>query len=228
MARNQYPPDVFLSPAFAIKRFQGLREKHGNKKALSEVEFKPEREMWITGVFLLGIGDLTHKQYWLRPNNEDTTPDTYSISLLASDKGATAEMQNIEIFEYENHNKNTLIEAITKKLDNKAYPDDYTLLCYIHDRGGEKLTPIEIVKQVKKIKPKIAQIWILANVLNPLTSNEHMLIQVYPEPIVYKFDYLEAIKKQNQVEMIHAKKDLRKMIKEVIFEPIGLHILKLP
>ena len=58
MARQQYPQDIYLSPPFAIKRFLGLRQKHGDKAAVTKSEYKPEREAWITGVFLLGLSKI--------------------------------------------------------------------------------------------------------------------------------------------------------------------------
>lgn len=227
MARKQYPEDIYLSPCFAIKRFMGLRQKHGDLNAVTKTEFKPEREMWISGVFLLGISQLTNKKYWLRPNNEDTAPDTFAITLLNSKKGVTAEIQNIEIFEYGKHVKVDIVTAIKQKLFNKNYPENYLLLCYIHDRGGEEFKPRDIFEAVKNINPKIAQIWVLIGVAES-TSTDHVIVQVFPHLVTKKFDYIDLCKKLNQKEMIRGRRDLTKKTTEVEFEPLGKFILKLP
>lgn len=228
MARNQYPDDIYLSPCFAIKRFLGLRDKHGDRDALTKAEFKPEREMWITGVFLLGISQLTQKEYWLQPNTEDTAPDTLAISLVEAKRGVTAEIQNIEIFEYEKHAKASLTVAIKKKLKGKAYPDNYLLLCYIHGRPGEALKVKEIFESVKKIKPTISQVWLLTSILSDDSSSMHVITQVFPHLIVKKFDYLELCKSRTQKEIIQAKRDLTKKTMKVEFKPLGGLILRLP
>lgn len=227
MSRKQYPDDIYLSPCFAIKRFLGLRDKHGDKEAILRGEFKPEREMWVTGVFLLGISQLTKKEYWLRVNIEDTAPDTFAISLIDAERGVTAEIQNIEIFEYESHAKMDLTEAIKKKLANKTYPDNYLLLCYVHGRAGEEFKPKRVFEAVKTFNPQVAQIWILANVLSD-DSADHVVVRIFPNLLMKKFDYLELCKISKQIEMIRARRDLRKKITKVEFEPLGDYILKLP
>mgnify|MGYP001569112675 CR=1 FL=1 len=227
MSRNLYPEDIYLSPCFAIKRFLGLRDEYGDLEAVTNGEYKPEREMWITGVFLLGIGLLTGKEYWLRPNREDSAPDIFAISPVGSKKGVVAETQNIEIFEYESHSKGTLIEAIRGKLSGKAYTDNYLLLCYVHDRAGEEFNTKEVCEAVKSISPNISQIWVLTNTLGTVNT-EHVMVQVFPNYILRRYNYIELCKSSKQIEMIKARRDLTKITTEVEFEPLGKYILKLP
>lgn len=224
MARKIYPDDVYFSPPFAIKRFLGVREKHGDKAAVTKGEYKPEREAWITGVFLLGLSKLAKREFWLRINNDDTAPDTFTISFVETEKGVMAEIQYVEIFEYEKHSTTDLVGAITNKLKGKAYPDNYILLCYVHDRTGEIFNTKELYEKMKNFNTKIAEIWILANILSE-TNSEHVIFQVFPDENGCKFDYIKEYKKSTQKEMINPK---RGSAKKVEFTPMGKAILKLP
>lgn len=224
MARKIYPNDVYFSPSFAIKRFLGLREKYGDKAAVTKSEYKPEREAWITGVFLLGLSKIAKREFWLKINNDDTAPDTYTISFVETEKGVTAEIQCVEIFEYEKHSKTDLVRAISDKLNGKAYPDNYILLCYIHDRTGEIFNTREVFEKMKNFDTNIAEIWVLANILSPANS-EHVIFQVFPKENGCKFDYVEEYKQSIQKEMINPK---RGMAKKIEFTPMGKTILKLP
>jgi hypothetical protein len=224
MARKQYPIDVYLSPPFAIKRFLGLRQKHGDKAAVTKSEYKPEREAWITGVFLLGLSKIAKREFWLRVNTEDTVPDVYTISFVETARGVTAEMQNVEVFEYESHAHTDIIGAIENKLKGKVYPDNYILLCYVHDRTGEVFNTNEIYERVKVLNLKIAEVWVLANILTP-TNAEHVIFQVFPTANGCKFDYLEECKNSKQKDMINAK---RGSAKKIEFIPMGKAILRLP
>jgi hypothetical protein len=224
MARKLYSSEIYLSPSFAIKRFLGLRQKYGDKAALTKSEFKPEREAWITAVFLLGLGKLAGREFWLRPNNEDSAPDVITVSFAESDEGVVAQMQNVEIFEYESHAETDLAGAIKNKLSGKAYPDDYILLCYVHSRAGETFSTKEIFEKVSRVDPKVSEVWVLSSILSP-TSSEHVVFQAFPKYNVYKFDYLDELKASRQRELIHTKKGF---VKQIEFVPMGKYIFKLP
>ena len=224
MARKIYPTNVYFSPAFAIKRFLGLRQKHGDYKAITKSEFKPEREAWITGVFLLGLSKLAKREFWLRANTEDSAPDVFTISFVETIKGVTAEMQNIEIFEYESHAQTDLVGAIKDKLKGKVYPDNYILLCYIHDRMGEVFNTNELLDKVILLNPKVAEVWVLTNILGP-TNTEHVIFQVFPVSNGYRFDYLKEFRNSNQIEMINPH---RGSTKKIEFISMGKAIFKLP
>lgn len=224
MARKQYPLDIYFSPSFAIKRFLGLRQKYGDKIAVTKSEFKPEREAWMTAVFLLGLSKLSSREFWLRINNEDSAPDIITVSFIESDKGVVAEMQNVEIFEYEAHANTDLTGALKNKLSGKTYPDDYILLCYVHDRKGEIFNTKDVYEKVKELNPKIAEVWVLSSVLCP-SGSEHVIFQAFPKPNVCKFDYIEEYKNSKQKELIHAR---RGFTKKINFVTMGKFILKLP
>lgn len=223
MARENYPDNVFISPCFAIKRFLGLREKYGDRKAVTNNRFKPEREAWIAGVFLAGFGQRVKREYWLRMCKEET-PDIIAVSFTGGTNGVVMELQNIEIFEYERHFKGSLVESIKEKLAGKAYPDDYTLLCYAHSRTGESFDTKEIFEELKKQRINTADLWII---LSPMGENysEHVAFRGYPAPALINFDYAQVCRTTKQVEMI---KPSRGLDKEVKFTPLGKYVLKLP
>src|SRR5260221_2514347 len=114
--KTSIPADTYLSPFFIARRFEAIRKKYGDEEALKLGKLKAEREIWITAAFTLGLSKLTGKIFWVAANAEDSTPDTYAVSFLGKGKGQVKEIKNIEIFEWEDHSKDSLMEAIHRKL----------------------------------------------------------------------------------------------------------------
>ena len=226
-SKRLYPENIFVSPGLAIKRMIGLRQKHGDTKALTDGKFKREREMWIAGVFLLAMARITRKEYWLRTVEEAPTPDIITINLSPTANGSLAEFQNVEIFEYESHFQGDMVDAIRSKLSKKSYPDNYALLCYFHGRTGEVLKPHEISNEISKLSPKLSQIWIMGSIRseNPHT---YTVTQLFPERIYHNFDYKAALNETSQKELIRARRDLTKKTLSVDFEDLGKVLLPLP
>lgn len=223
----QYPPDIYISPGFAIKRMMGFRQKYGNTRALTDGSFQKEREMWIAGVFLLDMERITKKEYWLKPVQNSGTPDILALHLFPSEIGATAEFQEIEIFEYESHFKGSLIDAIKSKLSRKSYPENYILLGYFHHRPGEVFKPYEISQQVHSLSPNLSQIWILGSIQSKV-PHTYTVVQLYPKNIYHNFDYMADFSATKQHELIRAKRDLTRKTNRIEFEPLGRFILPLP
>lgn len=155
--------DIFFKPAKALERMKGAIEKVGITQALKSDTYKPVREAWASGVFLLGYSQITSKQYWLRENPiKNEAPDIFAISLrepTSNEIGAIREILEIEVCEYDENAETNLTTHIKIKLFNKTYNPFTFLLCYIHVKGQMKL--IDIIDNLKDIKTSVREIWIL-------------------------------------------------------------------
>ncbi|MEO6508332.1 MAG: hypothetical protein ABIO02_00100 [Patescibacteria group bacterium] len=200
MKKKDIPDDLYFSPSHIIHKFQELIDYHGSDKILRGGEYKLEREAWIAAVFLLGLKNITEKDYWLRVFNEDSTPDVIAFSPVKMRDGIMAAMHNIEIFEYESHSPSDLTAAVNKKL-KKKYPDHYLLLGYGHHRSGEALDPEIVFQAVKELKPNLESIWFMSSIETNDTEN-YVLLQLHPYKNQKSFDYLKLCRESKQKKII--------------------------
>ena len=199
--KTNIPADIYLSPYFISRRFEAIREKYGDKQALTLVKLKSEREIWITAAFTVGLSKLTGKIFWIGAYSEDSTPDTYAVTFRQRGKGQIKEITNIEVFEWEEHSKDSLLDAIRQKLKTKKYPEYFTLLCYAHGHDGKRADLEVIFQALKAEKLGIAEVWLLSSIEDPI--NDHTLVRLYPERARIDFVYEAEVKaKHDQAEII--------------------------
>jgi hypothetical protein len=120
-----FPPDIAMSPSFAIGRFTAAARKYGHNRVLTESKFQKAREIRTTAVFLLGLSKITGKTYWVKPEYEDNTPDTYGISFSPHPKyhdGNVREILSIEVKEYEIHSDEDLLSFIKEDFQTNICP----------------------------------------------------------------------------------------------------------
>lgn len=164
--KQLYPPGMGMSPQFAMNRFKGAMAKYGQQKVLRESGFQKAREMWASAAFLTGLSKLTEKTYWVAPEYNNQTPDTYGISFKPHAKyegGKMKEVLNIEVSEYEQHASGDLVETIKRKLNGKAYPEYYVLLIY-GIRPGERVDLEIVFQELSKETFSVDEIFLLASV----------------------------------------------------------------
>jgi hypothetical protein len=204
--KTNIPADTYMSPYFLAKRFESIRLKYGNDQSLKIAKLKSERELWITAAFILGLSKLTGKSFWIGPNAEDSTPDTYAVSFRSSEnehakEGQIKEITNIEVFEWEDHSEDSLLDAIRKKVKGKKYPEYFTLLCYVHGRNGEGANVETIFQALKTEEFGFAELWLLSSIQDPI--NDHTVVRLYPERARIDFVYeKEVAAKRDQEEII--------------------------
>ena len=115
--KQLYPPGIAMSPAFSFARFDGMAEKYGLEVVQTDGRFKMAREMWATAAFLLALARGTAKQYWLAPEHEGQTPDTFGFSIAPHAtvvNGNVQEKMSIEVTEWEEHAEGGLAETILR------------------------------------------------------------------------------------------------------------------
>jgi len=130
-----------MSPAFAMGRFTAASNKYSQDHVLTNSRFKKAREIRATAAFLLGLSKITGKTYWVMPEYDANTPDTYGISFAPHPKfedGNIRDMLSVEVTEYESHCHGDLLVFVKRKLSNKYLPNHYILLVHAN-RPSEKI-----------------------------------------------------------------------------------------
>lgn len=161
-----YPPEIGMSPQFAMNRFKGAIAKYGQQKVMTESRFQKAREIWATAAFLTGLSKITEKTYWAAPEYDNQTPDTYGISFkdrLGYERGKIREVLEIEVSTYEQHASGDLVETIKRKLNGKAYPPHYVLLMYVI-RPGEKVDLEKVFQELSAEAFNVGEIFLVGSV----------------------------------------------------------------
>lgn len=211
----------YVSPVFMIGYFAGLIKKYGEKNVIKSNKFKRWREAHITAFFLLGLSEITGTKYWLGNNQDESTPDTYGISLEAIEKGIKRNILNIEIFEWGEYSKGDLVEAIENKLKNKKYPEYYCLLCLINLETYKRIDLRNVYQRLKNKNIRISEIWLFSGIAD--SSNDAMIVRIYPDFIRKNFEIKNLIQKNKD-----QKPAMIKMLKRGTgkkFIPMGEAIL---
>ena len=90
-----FPPELAMSPAFAIQRVTEAARIYGQDLVLTDRRFKKAREIRATAAFLLGLSKITGNTYWVMPEHKDATPDTYGIWLSAHSSYKESNARNV-------------------------------------------------------------------------------------------------------------------------------------
>jgi len=220
-----YPPDIGMSPQFAMRRFRAAIAKYGQQRVLSESRFQKAREIWASGAFLIGLSKITQKTYWVAPEYYEQTPDTYGMSFVPHSKyknGKLQEIHSIEVSEYEQHADGGLLGTIKRKLSGKVYPDFYVLLIYAK-RPGESVNLEEVFQTLSTETFSVSEIFLVASV-SAGTKYVYTTVSLYRQraQVSYCLDD-ELAQATDQCEMISWSRGIGDA------QPIEQsHVLKLP
>lgn len=167
--------EVLMSPKKVIQRMENIVQKYGRERALKSISFQKAREAWVASVFMLGMGQLTKKTYWIQENAAlHDAPDIFSYSYRNPEEsheiGVVREIQPVEVCEYTMHVKEGLSDHIKRKLKDKVYHEETILICYIQ-RPGESFRIIDAIKGLEGLQTTVREVWILFTVENKPLSN---------------------------------------------------------
>lgn len=200
-----------MSPSFTIGRFTAAARKYGPHRILAESKFQKAREIRTTAAFLLGLSKITGKSYWVQPEYEENTPDTYGISFSPHPKyqdGNVREILSIEVKEYEIHSDEDLLSFIRGKLSNKYLPEHYILLVHIN-KAHEQINTKEVFTELSKENLRLGEVWLLGNIEDGSDDN-FVLVSLYLTQAGTFFHLKEEIEKNStQTEFIRASRGKR-------------------
>lgn len=192
--------NLWLSPNSAINHFELLAREYGRDNAVKDVQFKQQREAWIVAVSLLGIREISDREYWLEIVVDEETPDIYCYYLDVIDNRNHRRVLNIEVTEWEEHSGD--IMEIIKKKARKAYPEYFQLLIYAR-KVGEKVDVKKLVREMQKINIPFNEVLIL---IPRSMDGDHLLIGIdthTQEVNFVKFNFKKAMDNSKaQVEFV--------------------------
>jgi hypothetical protein len=201
--------DRFIyDPVSVIDRFNSAIKKYGEDKVFEDRRFQKSREMWISSVFLLGFYEITEPKidYWLKPCY-DQWPDTYGVFFSPRKDIEDIDIQNwfhIEITEWDEHSSKELSDQILKKIRDKNYPKNYTLVIYVK-KIGIKIDLRAAFEKLKKSNVPNLYIFVVTSDINK--SGDHCIACLHPE---YKREnfYLQEImeKLKKDYDFVEVKK----------------------
>lgn len=211
-----------MSPAFAIQRFTGAGAKYGENLVLTDHRFKKAREVRATAAFLLGLSRITGKTYWVMPEYESSTPDTYGVSFSphATMNGNVRELLSVEVTEYEAHSEKGIVAFIKRKLSNKYLPDHYILL--VHANKTEKINVGDVIGELAKERFKVGEVWLLSHIQDE-SNDKFAVVCLYPtraQALLRLED--ELAKNTAQPDMLRASRSSGKTFSE------GTLVVRLP
>lgn len=164
-------------------------EQLGEAAVTNGSKYRTERELYIGSLFSLALASRKGTYSWIRKPDGDP-PDIELMQLEKTAQGNIRITCDVEIVEFERHNKASLIDVIRKKLEN-WYPESYTLLCYVWGRK-EVIFPDQLHKELLQLTPKLAAIYVMGNTDN---SRNVALCQVYPTLDRENFNFIKMANK---------------------------------
>jgi hypothetical protein len=199
-----FPPNLAMSPAFAIGRFTAAARKYGEERVLTNSRFKKAREIRTTAAFLLGLSKITGRTYWVMPEYVADTPDTYGISFTVHPRyeyGNIRDMISVEVTEYETHSEEDLLAFVRRKLSDKYLPQHFILLVHVN-RLGETISTERAFLELSKEQLRLGEVWLLGNI-EDLTDDKFVVVCLYSTRAGVFFQLNEELERnKEQTEMI--------------------------
>ncbi len=169
---------IFVNPRVYIELLNDTRKEVG-EEALTSSKYKVLREAWVAGMFAATVSYYDGTVWYLRPNPEDVAPDFLAFHITETDDRGlgTSELGNFEIFEWENHSKVSLHEAIVNKLKKIQFNAPLvTFICYV-TRPDEQINFIELATKLKKLKLNILELCIIVKLKS---LDQYVLVRLHP------------------------------------------------
>lgn len=216
--------EILINPYTAIRLFAKTFLNFGGV-IFTERKYKVTREAWISSMFLLALKKHAGEEWYFKPDTDGGSPDFYCYTFIhdQSKRGSTKPEMKLEVFEWRKEDsENDFIEALKKIKLNKIVDTQLTLICYI--RRNHNIPPAGVLnRQLKKIKPKVKDIWYLGDVTPD--SKTWRVTQIYPNTLAFDLDYDEILTTKEEHSFIYA---YRGKSDKVEYEPTGKRVRLTP
>lgn len=118
-----------------ISHFKRIEKGLSTQERTSK-KFRKAREAFVVAVMLVGMRSILDREFWLQlVGDEFESPDvrTGTFTLPTKTQADDFSIQDVEVVEYNNYSKETLLDFLkkTKLSDKKSYDSLTTILCYI-------------------------------------------------------------------------------------------------
>lgn len=216
--------EVLVNPITAIRLFKNVFLDVGDL-ILRDRKYKVTREAWIGSMFLLAIKKQFNQEWYFRPETKDGSPDFYCYTFIYNvEKGGSIRPEiKLEVFEWRKEDgESDFFEALKKIKLGKIIDPNLTLVSYV--RRGTILPPaIVLNEKLKKLKPKIKDIWYIGDVTPD--SKIWRVTQIYPNTIAIDLDYDEILSSKEDHGFVYS---YRGKSKGVEYEHAGEKVLLTP
>lgn len=196
--------DIWVNPYTSIRLFArtylSIKDDVFKKR-----DFKVTREGWITSMFLIALMKHSKRDWWLRPNPEDTSPDFFCSSFLRNetDQYTMRSEMKVDVFEWRKESTfETFFEALVKTKLEKVFDPKLTLVCYV--RKNIVIPPVvELNEKIKSLKNlRIKDIWYLGDITSD--SSIWRVAQMYPNPMAIDINYDEILQTKEPLSFVHS------------------------
>jgi hypothetical protein len=149
----------------------------------------------------MGYSELTEQFWWLTIVPE-AGPEIIAISPRKEERGWVADRLNLAIFEYAHHAPVAgVAAAIVREREDKAYPVDDRLVCYVHHRVGETFNMGEVAAQVRAMRPRIAEVWLVGSV-EADEPEDYVVARLHPAPWELRLNYRQQCAETPQIPIL--------------------------
>ena len=217
--------EILINPYTAIRLFAKTFLEFGDI-VLENRRYKLTLEAWISAMFLIGIGKETRTDWWLNPVKDNSGSPDFNCYTFIRDtlRESTSKPRiKLEVFEWRKEQTETdFIEALRKIKLNKIVDPQLAIVCYIR-RNTTLSSAVELNAQLKKLSPRVKDIWYLADVSKD--SKTWRLTQIFPNTLAIDLDYDQILKMKEKRSFIYA---YRGKSDQIEFESTGKQVLLSP
>lgn len=216
--------EILINPYTAIRLF-AKTYLHIGEKLLTDKKYKRTREAWIASMYLISLKKESGQEWYFKPENRDGSPDFYCYTFIYNEQkgGSIKPEMKLEVFEWgKEDNEKDFIKSLNRIKLNKIIDPSITLVCYV--KKDAVLPPaVELNKEIKKINPKVKDIWYLGSVSQD--SKFWRITQIYPNTLAIDIDYDEVLRTKGEHGFISA---YRGKSNKLEYEPTGKQVLLTP
>lgn len=211
--------EILVNPYTAMRLFARSYVSFGNE-VLTSRRFKVTREAWIASMFLIATSEY-REEWWFTPVKDSGSPDfnCYSMYIDQNKSQVNRSHLKLEVFEWRTEQKEeNFLEALKTIKLNKIIDPEITIVCYI--RRDAKISPaIELNKEIKKIAPKVKDIWYIGN--TSADGKMWQITQIFPNTVAFDLDYDKVLMTKEKNSFIFT---YRGKSEKMDFEPTGKQV----
>lgn len=216
--------EILVNPYTAMRLFARTYLTFGNE-VLTKSKFKMTREAWTASMFLVALGQHTKLDWYFTPVIDNGSPDFNCYSFTRSSKGIgnSRSLLKLEVFEWRKEQTEADFLGALKRIKlNKIIDPQITIVCYIR-RTSLIPSAVKLRSKIKKINPKVKDIWYLGDVSGDSTI--WRVTQIYPNTLAIDIDYDKILQTKETHSFIHT---YRGKSDKMEYEPTGKKVLLTP
>ncbi len=217
--------DTLINPTAAIRLFAKCLVYFGDE-VLTTRRFKTTREAWITSMYLLALSRITGCDWWLtHVKDKSGSPDFNCYTFVKNDVTNSIDKSSskVEVFEWrETHAEKNFINAIKIIKLDKIVDPQLTLVCYIR-RNTVLPSAVKLANELKKINPKVKDIWYLGDV--SADARIWRVTKIFPNIDAIDLNYEKILSTKELVSFVQP---YRSKSNKLEYEKTGRHTILTP